>query len=255
MGVLQGRTALITGAGQGIGQAIAEAMAQAGAAVVVTDIDEAQARWVAEGICAGGGAAIGLRLDTTREEEHLAAIAAAQARFGALHIACNSAGIAGAGHAVRDYDLADWQRLFAVNVQGVFLGLKTQAKAMQPHGGAIVNVGSTLGVVPQLNASAYVAAKHAVHGLTRAAAMDCAADGIRVNAVAPGYVDTPMLHRYPAERIATLKARHLLGRLARAEEVAAAVVWLCSDAASFVTGTILPVDGGYLSGGAVQAAG
>lgn len=253
MASLQGRTALVTGAGQGIGQAIAVAMARAGAAVVVTDIDEASARQVADGIRRDGAEAIALRLDTSREDHHAEAIDAALARFGALHIACNSAGIAGTGAAVADYDLSDWQRLFSVNVQGVFLGVKAQARAMARHGGSIVNMGSALGGTPQLRASAYVAAKHAVHGFTRAAAMDCAPMGIRVNAVAPGYVDTPMLGQYPAERVEQLRGRHMLGRLARAEEVAAAVVWLSSDAASFVTGAILPVDGGYLPGGGFLA--
>jgi len=245
MTTLANRTAIVTGAGSGIGRAVALAFARAGANVVVSDIVDASGRDTADMI---GEAAIFVHADAAKPDDHEALVRAAVDRFGALHIACNNAGIGGEVNAITDMTLEGWQRAIDVNLSGVFYAMRAQIPRMlEAGGGAIVNIASIYGDAGAKNAAGYVAAKHGVVGLTKTAALEYGAQGIRVNAVGPSYTDTPMLDRLPEERRKSVASLHALGRIGRAEEVAALVLWLSSDAASFVTGSFYPVDGGYLA--------
>jgi len=246
---LTGRRAVVVGGGSGIGRACALQLASAGAVVAVADVDGHAAEAVATEISATGGEASCLRVDVTSErsvDDAHAGLAAA----GGLHIAVNCAGIGSPRAPLADVSLADWDRVLAVNLTGVFLSLRAQVRAMAASGGgSIITIGSVLSAVAsRTGASPYVAAKHGMLGLTRQAAVDHAADGVRVNAVLPGYVATPLVTTMlTAEQQVGRAAAHLLGRLARPEEVAATVSWLAGDAASFVTGAAISVDVGYLA--------
>jgi len=249
---LQGKGALVTGAGSGIGRAVALAYAGAGAQVLVADIDDDAGRQTVQLVHAAGGQAAYQRLDVSVADEHQRAVAEAERLFGALHVACNNAGISGAHRRayvpLAEVTLADWTRVIDVNLSGVFYGLKAQLPALvRAGGGAVVNLASVMGQVARECIGPYVASKHGVLGLTRAAALDHARQGVRVNAVAPGYIDTPMVAVADARTRQELVGLHPLGRLGRVEEVAALVLWLSTDAASFVTGSCYPVDGGYLA--------
>ncbi|MCU0625724.1 MAG: glucose 1-dehydrogenase [Gemmatimonadaceae bacterium] len=249
-GLLAGRVALVTGAGSGIGRAVALAYARAGARVVVSDIDEQGGEETVRAIAAHDGApeAFFMRADAASAQDHEALVAATTERFGALHVACNNAGIGGELSPVAEKTLDGWRRVIDVNLTGVFYAMRAQLPAMlAAGGGAIVNMASILGQVGTVGASGYVAAKHGVIGLTRAAALEYAAQGVRITAVGPGYIDTPLLTALPDDARAGLVALHPVGRLGRAEEVAELVLWLSSDRASFVTGSYHPVDGGYLA--------
>lgn len=248
--LLDNKVALISGGSSGIGRAVAIAYAREGARVIVSDITEQagqetvhlvqQARDGAEGVF--------VRADASKPEDHEALVRAAVDRFGALHIACNNAGIGGELNPVAELSVKGWQKVIEVNLSGVFYAMKAQLPAMlEAGGGAIVNMASVLGQVGTLSAGAYVSAKHGVVGLTRTAALEYAAKGVRVNAVGPGYIDTPLLESLTAEARAALVGLHPIGRLGTAEEVAELVVWLSSDRASFVTGSYYAVDGGYLA--------
>jgi NAD(P)-dependent dehydrogenase (short-subunit alcohol dehydrogenase family) len=189
-----------------------------------------------------------MRADAASAQDHEALVAATTERFGALHVACNNAGIGGELSPVAEKTLDGWRRVIDVNLTGVFYAMRAQLPAMlAAGGGAIVNMASILGQVGTVGASGYVAAKHGVIGLTRAAALEYAAQGVRITAVGPGYIDTPLLTALPDDARAGLVALHPVGRLGRAEEVAELVLWLSSDRASFVTGSYHPVDGGYLA--------
>jgi NAD(P)-dependent dehydrogenase (short-subunit alcohol dehydrogenase family) len=246
-GLVQGRSALVTGGASGIGRATARALAREGARVLVCDVNDAGAGEVAREIAADGGEARALRVDVTREDDVRAAVRAAVDAFGRLDCAVNNAGITGAGGLVHQLSLEDWARTLSINLTGVFLCLKHEIPVMQEQGsGAIVNMASGAGVIAVPGLSPYCASKHGVLGLTKTAAVENARTGVRVNAVCPGSTDTPMLRaamaRDPRMEKLILGSTPS-GRLARAEEVAEAAVWLCSDRASFVSGDTLLVDG------------
>ena len=186
--------------------------------------------------------------DASSAKDHAALTQAAVDRFGALHIACNNAGIGGELNFVAAMSVEGWRKVIDVNLSGVFYAMQAQIPRMiQAGGGAIVNMASILGQVGTKGSAAYVAAKHGVLGLTQTAALEYAEQGIRVNAVGPGYIDTPLLDSLSAKVKAALIELHPIGRLGRPEEVADLVVWLSSDQAGFVTGAYYPVDGGYLA--------
>jgi NAD(P)-dependent dehydrogenase (short-subunit alcohol dehydrogenase family) len=242
----EGKTALVTGAGSGIGAEIARRLGAQGARVVVGDIDEAAATAVALEIGKAGGTAAPVRQDVGDADSVRRSVEFAVERFGGLNLAVNNAGIAGGQAPVADYSLDDWGKVIAINLSGVFYGLKYQLPALQrAGGGAIVNVASILGSVAAPNAAGYVAAKHGVVGLTKAAALEYARHGIRVNAIGPGYIDTPLLNALDKEVYDGLVGLHPIGRLGRADEVAELALFLLSEPASFVTGSYHLVDGGY----------
>ena len=243
------RVALVTGAGSGIGRAIAHGLAADGARVVVSDLDEAGGAETVAAIEKSGGKAIFARGDVSKPEDGEALVGSAVKEFGALHVAVNNAGISGPSAPAGEYPVDGWDRVIAINLSGVFYGMRYQIPAMlDSGGGSIVNIASILGQVGFANSSAYVAAKHGVVGLTRNAAIEYAARGIRVNAVGPAFINTPLIEKnMTPEARAGLIAKHPIGRLGEPEEVAELVVWLASDRASFVTGGYYAVDGGYLA--------
>jgi NAD(P)-dependent dehydrogenase (short-subunit alcohol dehydrogenase family) len=242
-----GRSAIVTGAGSGIGRAVARLLAANGAAVLVTDINDVGAKGVVEEIHADGGTAAMLAGNVADHEFAVRCVAAAS-ELGPLRIAVNNAGIGGASAPVGEYPLDSWRQVIEVNQNAVFYGLRAQlpAIAAAEGGGAIVNIASILGTVGFATSAAYVTAKHAIVGLTKNAALEYAAAGVRVNAVGPGFIVTPLIDaNLDAETQAFLAGKHAIGRLGTPEEVAALAVFLVSDAASFITGSYHLVDGGY----------
>lgn len=244
-----GKVAFVTGAGSGIGRATAAAFAAAGASVVLADVDEGALDVAVEEIQASGGTATGVRCDVTRAADVERAVATAVDTYGGLDAAFNNAGVEGTVAGAADLDEDVWDRVQAINVKGVWLSMKYEVPAMIARGGgAIVNASSVMGLRGAAGGTAYCASKHAVIGLTRVAALDYATAGIRVNATAPGMIETSMMQRtadmmsVPAEAFGQM---HPVERTGTPTEVADAVLWLCSDAASFLTGVVLPVDGGY----------
>jgi len=245
---LPGKVALVTGASSGIGRATALAFAREGAKVVVSDVAIEGGDETVRLIKAAGGDARFVRADMARHEEIEALIRAAVDTYGRLDCAHNNAGVPGADAKTVEYPLADWERVIAVNLTGVWLCMKHEIAQMLTQGsGSIVNTASVAGLQGFARYSAYAASKHGVVGLTKSAALEYARAGIRVNAVCPGYIRTgmtqPMLDSRPGleERVSSIEP---VGRIGRPQEIAEAVVWLCSDAASFVTGHAMPVDGG-----------
>ncbi|MBI3350541.1 MAG: glucose 1-dehydrogenase [Burkholderiales bacterium] len=248
--MLQGKVALVTGASSGIGRAIALTFAREGAQVVVSDVDPDGGRQTVAAIAQQGGQASYCAADVSRPEDCRLLVAHAVQTFGRLDVACNNAGIGGDLAPTADYPDEAWQRVIAVNLSGVFYGLKHQIAQMRLNGGgAIVNIASILGQVGFANAPAYTAAKHGVVGLTKTAAMEYAAAGIRINAVGPAFIHTPMIERLENDEAtnAQLVAMHPIGRLGTPQEVAELALWLASPRASFVTGSYYAVDGGYLA--------
>ena len=248
MSNLTGKVALVTGGAHGIGAAIARAMAAAGAAVAITDIDSKAADELARELSADGARAIGATQDVTDDTAWPRALAWVEEALGPIDILVNNAGIAARLTKLEDTTLDGWRRVTAVNLDGVFLGVRAGIRAMKERGGAIVNVASVLGWVGAPMIGAYGATKHAVRGLTKSAAIECSylRYPIRINAVCPGYIDTDMT----AALKETLSEKELaklapMGRLGSPEEVAKTVVFLASDDAGFMTGADLVVDGGY----------
>jgi len=241
-----GKVALVTGAGSGIGATIAADLAASGARVVVSDINLQAAQAIAAQITATGGKALALACDTSDAHAVEAMMAAAVAEFGSLHLIVNNAGIGGPLAPVGEYTLEGWNQVIGVNLNGVFHGMRYAIPHIEASGGgSIVNISSILGSVGFANASAYVAAKHGVVGLTKTAAIEYAAKGIRVNAIGPGFIRTPLLENLPAEALAGIIGLHPAGRLGTTAEVSALTLFLLSDQAGFITGSYHLVDGGY----------
>lgn len=245
---LVGKVALVTGAATGIGRAVAHAFARHGASVVVTDIDEDGARRVAREITDRGGEATSHGLDVTRPESHTRVVDFVRETFGSLHAACHNAGITIDPTPTAELSLEQWKSVRRVDLDGVFYGVRAQLPLMvDSGGGAIVAISSIAGARGLEGMTPYAVAKHGVVGLMRTVSWEYGGQGVRAVAVGPAYISTGLEDHMPPERRAALPGMHALGRMGRPEEVGEAVAWLCSDAASFVTGSYIPVDGGYLA--------
>jgi NAD(P)-dependent dehydrogenase (short-subunit alcohol dehydrogenase family) len=243
-----GKVAFVTGAGSGIGRATALAFASEGAKVVVADISQETSLETARLVEKQGGSALAVRCDVSRAEDVKAALDQTIQAFGRLDFAFNNAGVEQRAAAVADFEEDEWTRIMDVNVRGVFLCMKYQIPLLlKQGGGAIVNTSSGAGVIGIKGGGAYAASKHAIIGLTKSAALDYAGQNIRVNVVAPGYIATSMMDRFTGgtkegwEKITTEEP---IGRVGQPEEIASAVIWLCSDASSFIVGHTLVADGG-----------
>ena len=250
---LDSKVAIVTGAAVGMGYATARLLALRGAKVIVSDVNEVTGMAAARDICDAGGLAHFIAADVSEEGEVAALVAKTVALHGRLDCAINNAGIAPDRQPIHDADMALFDRVLGVNLRSVMLCMKYQIRQMlaQGTGGSIVNIGSVSSVRPQPQSAAYVAAKHGLVGLTKAGSLDYAGHNIRINAVLPGTIDTPMLRTAMAANGRTeaefASAFSLFGRFGTANEVAEASAWLCCEASSFITGHSLAVDGGYLS--------
>ena len=245
---LENKVAIVTGAGSGIGKAICLLYAKEGAKIAVSDISEKAGNETVSEIKDAGGKAIFVKADSSKPEDNKNLVEQTVKEFGGLHVAVNNAGIGGPIGPVGEYPIDGWDKVIAINLSGVFYGMRYQIPAMlKSGGGSIVNMASILGKVGTKGSAAYVAAKHGVIGLTESAALEYADQKIRINAVGPGYIKTPLLESLDEATMKALVGLHPMGRLGEANEVAELVLWLNSDKASFVTGSYYNVDGGYLA--------
>ena len=246
---LENKVAIVTGAGSGIGEAVALLFGREGAKVVVSDINEKAGEAVAEKIRKDGGDAFFVKADTSSAEQNESLVKQTVDKYGALHLAVNNAGIGGPLSPTGEYPIDGWDKTIAINLSGVFYGLRYQIPAiLNAGGGSIVNMASILGNTGTAGSPAYVAAKHGVVGLTKAAALEYANKNIRINSVGPGYINTPLIKNSLGEdAIKALVSLHPIGRLGESNEIAELVLWLASSKSSFVTGAYYNADGGYLA--------
>lgn len=249
MARMTGRNAMVTGAGAGIGRATALAFARQGAGVIVSDIHEAGVRETARMVGEQGGVALPIAADVADAHQVAGMVAAGLGHFGHIDFAFNNAGVEGRLANTSECSEANWDRTLAVNLKGVWLCMRHQLPSMLARrSGAIVNCSSVAGLIGFPGLPAYVASKHGIVGLTRTAALECAGHGVRVNAICPGVIGTAMVERLEHDHPGLdLVAREPMGRMGTPDEIAAAVIWLCSDDASFVTGQALAVDGGFVA--------
>lgn len=245
MSQLENKVAIVTGAGSGIGRSVALIYAKEGAKVVVSDIDENGGAATVEMIRKNSGEAMFVKSDSSSADDNEALVRMTAEKYGALHIACNNAGIAGESAPVGEYSPEGWDKVISINLSGVFYGMRYQIPEMlKSGGGVIVNMTSILGQVGFRSAPAYVAAKHGIVGLTKTAALEYAAMSIRINSVGPAFIKTPLIKDIDEKLLIPL---HPIGRLGLPEEVGELVLFLSSDKSSFITGGYFPVDGGYLA--------
>jgi len=248
MKLLENKVAIITGAGSGIGKSTAELFAKEGAKVIVSDINESNGNSAVEDITRHGGVAFFVKADSSKPEDNEALVNQTLQKFGSLDIAVNNAGIGGPLSATGEYPIDGWKKVIDINLSGVFYGLRYQIPAMLQKGGSIINVASILGQAGTKFSPAYVAAKHGVVGLTKAAALEYADKKIRINSIGPGYIKTPLvMNSLDSDALNALVGLHPMGRLGESEEIAELLLWLASTKSSFVTGAYYPVDGGYLA--------
>ena len=248
MKLLEKKVAIITGAGSGIGKATALLFAEQGAKVVVSDISEENGKAAVKEIKAKGGDASFFKADSASPADNKALVEHAIKEYGQLDVAVNNAGIGGPLAVTGEYPLDGWKKTIDINLSGVFYGLRYQIPAMVKSGGSIINIASILGYAATKFSPAYVASKHGVVGLTKAAALEYADKNIRINAVGPGYIKTPLIINTLDEATRNaLVNLHPIGRLGEAEEIAELILWLASPKSSFVTGAYYPADGGYLA--------
>jgi NAD(P)-dependent dehydrogenase (short-subunit alcohol dehydrogenase family) len=246
---LAGKVALVTGAGSGIGRAVALAYAANLMKVVISDIDENGGKKSVELIRQNGGEAIFVKSDSSSAEENEALVHETELKYGGLHVACNNAGIGGPLSLTGEYPIEGWKKVIAVNLSGVFYGMRYQISSLlKSGGGVIINMVSILSKVGTKLSPAYVAAKHGLIGLTKAAALEYADKNIRIVSVGPAYINTPLISRNLSQDVLnSLVNLHPIGRLGEPEEVAELVLWLSSSKASFITGAYYAIDGGYLA--------
>lgn len=243
---LNDKVAIVTGGVSGIGKAIVELFVNEGAKVVIADLNEKLGEELINNL--GEGNVIFIKADASSAEDNKKIVEAAIENFGALHIAVNNAGIGGESNAVADLSIEGWKKVIDINLNGVFYGMHYQIPEIEKVGGSIINMASILGAVGFAKSSAYVAAKHGVVGLTQAAGWEYATKGVRINAIGPGFIATPLVEaNLDADSLKYLETQHAFQRLGKPEEVAELALWLASDKASFVTASYYPVDGGYLA--------
>ncbi|HLV51965.1 MAG TPA: SDR family oxidoreductase [Flavobacterium sp.] len=242
---LENKVALVTGGASGIGRAIVELFVKEGAKVVFTDLNSGLGTKVQQEL---GAQTLFVKADASSPQDNKTAVDKAVERFGALHIAVNNAGVGGEANIVGEMSIEGWKSVIDINLNGVFYGMHYQIPEIEKAGGSIINMASILGSVGFATSSGYSAAKHGVIGLTKSAAWEYGTRNVRINAVGPGFISTPLVEKsLDADSLKYLESQHAMQRLGKAEEVASLVLWLASDQSSFATGTYYPVDGGYLA--------
>lgn len=247
--LLENKVAIVTGAASGIGKSIAMTYAQNGAKIIVADINEEAGKEIVEVIKQHDADAIFIKTDASNPEDAQHLVNESIEQFGQINIAVNNAGIGGDSEPIADHPIESWNKTIDINLSGVFYGMKYQIPAMLKNGsGSIINMASILGQVGFATSAAYVAAKHGVIGLTKNAALEYAQEGIKTNAIGPGFINTPLLSEsLEEEQFEQIKALYPEGRLGKPEEVAELALWLASDKSSFVNGAYYPIDGAYLA--------